>query len=476
MKYLIPLWNHQLRAVERAAGLPGFALFLEPGTGKSATLINILRQKYNSEKRLLRTLILCPPIVIENWRREWRMHSQVPEERILLLSGSGKRRADLLRDRVHQGGSHQSTIAITNYEALLMQPVFESLKLWRPEVLVLDESHKCKEISAKRTKRAIELADIAQYKYLLSGSPVLNSLMDIFAQYRILDNGKTFGKNFYLFRAEYFYDKNAGFKGKQSYFPDWQVKPGSVERVNQLIYHQAMRVMKSECMDLPPLVKKTIYCEMTPAQAKAYEEMKKNFITYLEDQACVAELAITKALRLLQIVSGYMKLENGESKALEKNPKEEALLELLEELTPNHKVIIWAVFKENYAQIRRVCEKLRLHAVEVHGERTQREKEAAVDCFNRDHNCRVFIGHPLSGGIGINLVGASYSIFYSRNFSLEQDMQAEARNYRGGSEIHEKVTRIDLVTKDTIDEFVLERLLSKQNLSLAVLRDWRNRL
>lgn len=404
------------------------------------------------------------------------MHSKVPAERILLLSGSGKRREDDFRKRVLEGGSNQSTIAITNYESLLMPPLFGALKRWAPEVLVLDESHKCKEISAKRTKRAIELADTARYKYLLSGSPVLNSLMDIFSQYRILDGGETFGKNFYIFRAEYFWDKNAAFKGRQSYFPDWQVKPGSVEKVNQLIYRKAMRVLKSECMDLPPLVKKTIYCDMSPPQAKAYQEMKKDFVTYLGDQACVAELAITKALRLLQIASGYMKLENGQEAKFENQPKQQALHELLEELTPQHKVIIWAVFKENYAQIRAVCDKLRLHAVEVHGEISQRNKEAAVDSFNRDPQCRVFIGHPLSGGIGINLVEASYCIFYSRNFSLEQDIQAEARNYRGGSEIHEKVTRIDLVAKDTIDEFVVERLQSKQSLSLAVLKDWRDRL
>jgi SNF2 family DNA or RNA helicase len=477
VQYLIPPWSHQLEAIERAKRLPGFALFFEMGTGKTSTTVNILRHKFNEEKKILRTLILCPPIVIDNWRREWLAHSKIPEERLVLLTGTGRERELSLKTYGFEGdGRKVGRIFITNYETLLMPAVFRALQAWGPEALVCDESHKCKDQKAKRTKLTIELADQARYKYILTGTPILNSLLDIFSQFRILDGGKTFGKNFFFFRAEYFYDKNAGFKGKQTYFPDWKVKQGSVEKVNSLIYYQGMRVKKSECLDLPPLVKQTIFCAMTPEQAKAYAEMKRDFITYLDGKACVAELAITKALRLLQIVSGYMKLETGEEKRLQATPKQAALKELLETLAPDHKILVWAVFKENYAQIRAVCEELGLEYVEVHGEITPQAKLKAVDRFNTDPACRVFIGHPGSGGIGINLVSASYSIFYSRSFSLEQDLQAEARNYRGGSEIHERITRIDLVTKGTIDELVVERLAAKQTISEEVLKEWKSRI
>lgn len=79
------------------------------------------------------------------------------------------------------------------------------------------------------------------------------------------------------------------------------------------------------------------------------------------------------------------------------------------------------------------------------------------------------MGHPGSGGIGINMVIASYSIFYSRNFSLEQDLQAEARNHRGGSEIHAKVTRINLIAKGTIDEIVADALKNKVQIGENIL-------
>jgi SNF2 family DNA or RNA helicase len=79
------------------------------------------------------------------------------------------------------------------------------------------------------------------------------------------------------------------------------------------------------------------------------------------------------------------------------------------------------------------------------------------------------IANQASGGIGINLVEASYSVFYSKNFSLEQDIQAEGRNYRGGSEQHAKITRIDLVSPGTIDELVLKALREKQKMSDLIL-------
>ena len=148
----------------------------------------------------------------------------------------------------------------------------------------------------------------------------------------------------------------------------------------------------------------------------------------------------------------------------------QALKELLADLTVSNKVIVWCVFKENYNDIREVCEVLKVDYVECHGSVSQADKQAAVDKFNTDKKCKVFFGHPGSAGIGLNLVSASHSVFYSRSFSLEYDLQAEARNYRGGSEIHEKITRIDLVTPDTIDELVMKALASKEQLSYDVLK------
>ncbi len=469
LPYAIKPWAHQLIAIERAAVLDNFALFFEMGTGKTSTAINNLRWKFVQHKRVLRTLVLGPPIVIENWRREFCAHSKVGAS-VVCLQGTGKERA-----RQMQGVQDKNVIVVTNYETLLMDEVFSLIQHWSPEAIVFDESHKLKNISAKRTKLAIKLSDASHYRQILTGTPILNTPMDLFSQYRILDCGATFGKSFFAFRAEYFVDKNAGMP-KAKYFPNWVISERAYEKLHAKIAPSSMVVKKADCLDLPPLVKQKVFVELSKEQARLYKEMKDDFIAFMQDKACVASLAITKALRLQQIVSGFVALEGGDGEdrsnvAIKDNPRAKALEELLAEITPTSKCLVWAVFRENYAAVRKVCDALGIEYVEVHGGVSSAARQKAVDHFNTSPGCRVFLGHPQSGGIGINLVAASYSIFYSRSFSLENDLQAEARNYRGGSEIHEKVTRIDLVAKGTIDELITEKLAAKMEIGEKVLRD-----
>lgn len=464
------LWKHQEEARKRAQRLPYFGLFMEMGTGKSGACISMLRDKYNHHGKILPTLIICPPIVIQNWAKEFAMFSKIPIHEIVPLVGKGKDRLKLFKEsRAH--------IFITNYETLLMRDMYNAFYKWlglAGSVLVLDESHKVKEKASKRTMLAIKLSDQADYRYILTGTPILNSYMDIWSQFRVLDGGRRFGKNFFSFRSRFFYDKNANMP-KDRHFPDWQPRPRTAQKLSEKIKEISMHVKKLDCLDLPPLVRKVIEVDMGGHQRRYYNQMKKDFITIIDDKACVAEFAMTKALRLQQIVSGFAAVEAGSGQRqtikLKDNPRLATLKELLEDLTPSHKVIVWAVFKNNYGDIRDVCEELDVDYVEVHGDISQKDQLANVERFNTDDSCRVFIGNPGSGGVGINLVSSDVAIVYSRNFSLEQYLQAEARNHRGGSEIHQKITKIELVTPETIDELVLKALANKEELGYQVLKD-----
>lgn len=473
MEFKITPWAHQLEAINRAKTLPGFGLFFEMGTGKTGTTINILRDKFNTHKRILRTIIFCPPIVIRNWKDEWAKHSGVDPEQIILLEGSGTFRTAMFTAR-------EGKIYVTNYESLLMPKLFAEMQKWKPEVLIFDESHKCKSYNAQRSKKAAELANpltgCAPYKYILSGSPVLNTPMDLFQQYKILDGGRTFSSNFFAFRNKYFIDKNARWKGSPNYFPKWEIQTPALAEINRLLFQTAMRVEKKDCLDLPPLVRQTIKVKMTREQEKIYDELAKDYISFVGDGSISANLAIVKALRLMQITSGFASLDargdeqDEATKRFTGSPKIEALRELLEELVPHSKVIIWAVWRENYAEIRKLLTDMKIKHVEVHGGINVFHRQEAVDNFNNDTETRVFLGHPGSGGIGINLVVAPYSVFYSRTFSLEHSLQAEARNHRGGSHIHDKITRFDLVCEGTIDEEVVTRLLQKEQISADTLK------
>lgn len=489
-----PLWAHQKAMVKAAVtrsldGL-GYAYFAEMGSGKSRAMIETLRHLGNSWRRLPRTLLICPPIVIENWRRELGLYSKIPPAQITCLTGAGKKRTATFQENAFDHfGAPVPHVFITNYESLSMEEWFSLVEQWQPEVVVFDESHRLKDPKSKRSKLAEHLVNgrmkLVNNKlvgprplvYLLSGSPILNSMLDIFQPYKIMDAGHTFGTNFFAFRGRYFRDRNAGMN-RNNYFPDWVPIAGAGDELSRLMGASSMRVLKKDCLDLPPLVKKVIAVPMAPEQKKAYDQMLQDFVSFFESngQAHVASatLAITKGLRLMQLASGYVKTVQEEevNVCAGWNPKQDALRDLLQELVVEgkNKVIVWAVWKQNYEQIRGVLKTLGIKWVEVHGEVTAAQKDAAVDEFNKG-DASVLLGHPGSGGIGINLVAAPYAIFYSRNFSLEQDLQAEARNYRGGSHIHEKVTRIDLVSAGSIEEKILEKLACKQNIGESVLRD-----
>lgn len=455
---LKPLWAHQKNAVERALGCRDFAILAEMGTGKTLTVITILRHLYEKYGRVLRTLVVTPPITLQNWKREWESGSKVGD-RVRIAHGPRAKRLEAI-----EGGE----IVLTNYESLIMPDVFKKLERWVPEVIVYDESSRIKDYKSKRTKAALKLSMLARHRYILTGTPILNSPVDIFTQFKAMDLGETFGENFFTFRARYLYDANSGMP-QSKYFPNWKIRPGALEEINKKIYTKAVRVTKAECLDLPPLVKKTLYVDLTPEQEKAYLEMKKEFITYIQDQACVATIALTKAQKLMQIVTGFAQV-NDKPVPLSAKPRLDVLKDLLTELTPEHKVIVWAVYKQNYLVISNICKALGIEYVEIHGEIPDKEKFAAVDKFNLDPKIRVLIGHPGSGGIGINLTASDYSIYFSRGFSLEHDLQSEARNHRGGSEIHERITRIDIVAQGTIDEAITKALANKQTISETVLR------
>ena len=218
--------------------------------------------------------------------------------------------------------------------------------------------------------------------------------------------------------------------------------------------------------------------DLSKEQALMYKQMQQEFITFVKDQqdackskAVVANLALTKALRLQQIVSGFVMTEEGKEIEIEDNPRLKLTEEIVQSLIPEHKVIIWCSFKNNYAQLGRMLKRLKIGHVFITGEMSLAQKQEAMNDFRTDKGVRVVVANRRAGGIGINLVEASYSIIFSRNFSLGEEKQSEARNHRGGSQVHKRITKIDLVARGTIDELVADALNNKQKLSTRII-DW----
>lgn len=470
LKFSRSLWAHQARDIERFEFKNEVALLHDMGTGKTTTAIGWLRCKYVQAQSVLPTLIVSPIATLGNWLEEFERNS--PEQvysRAVILDGGTKKKLGILRDS-------DARIFITNGESMQQAELAAAIKSKQIKCLVVDEVHRFKNHKSKRLKGLTWISDFTLHRAVLTGTPILNSMMDIWAIWRILDRGESFGLNPFVFREEYFTDRNAAWKGRPNYFPDYAPKPGMEKKITEIIDRKASRVKKSDCLSLPPLIEIVDYVELSAEQSVAYEQMKEELIAYVSSGECVATNALTRVLRLLQILTGYVQVAETEEwngrHLLRSNPRLDRLKELLEELTPKNKVIVWATFKENYSQIRAVCGALKLEYAELTGETVDRTAE--LKRFDTDPKCRVMISNPQAGGVGVNMIAASYAIYYSRSFSLGDRLQSEARNYRGGSEKHLKVTLIDLVAKDTLDEDVLEALKRKENFSDSVLDKLKN--
>jgi len=470
-------YPHQTNSTEKAikGGLPYRGLFHEQGTGKTLTTITILRNLFLKHRKPLKTLIFCPAIVVDNWAREIDQWSKCGKY-VHKLQGTKKQRMKDIEES-------EALIFITNYEALHMDGLFwdevgtkkkplRKLKKLGFEVLILDESHRAKTHNSNTTKMLIRMSDKIHYRYILTGTPILNTASDIWSQYRILDGGERFGANFYAFRNLYYMDKNAGMPSDK-HFPDFVLRMGALEAINEKIYTCADRVRKDEALTLPPLIKQSLFVDMSPEQSKAYKEMKAHFISYVEQvetgelKPAVAKIALTKALRLLQIVSGFVTTDDGEDVIFKKNPRIDGLKDILQDR--EGKIIIWATFKQNYKMISNLCDKLKISYGFLVGGQNPKKRASDLEEFTKG-DIRVLIASPQAGGTGVNLIEASTSIWFSRNFSLEHRLQGLARNHRKGSEMHKTINSIDLVCPGSLEENVLESLDNKECLSNALLK------
>lgn len=494
-------WPHQTEFVDLQRGLPGCAAFFEMGLGKTYATIQALRDLMNRERRLRRTLIFTKPLVVPQWEEEWLKFSKIERRHITLLQGpQTKRNKHFIEKGFTPEGEPVGHIFITNTEALSMKELMETAALWKPEALVFDETHELKNHAAKRSEIAANLANPWDKRnkcpkpkpktFILSGSPVLNTSLDIFQQVKIMLGGfpsynwfnnynpSFLVTNYYHFRARYFRDINAHKKGTEDYEAIW--KPMTMKEhgfdaeaeIGDILRRISVRATKS-VLNLPAETAIVQRVPMLKEQGRVYEEMRDEFLSYVTaTQVARADVSIVKALRLMQIVSGFVSTE-GRGEELDRSdlswgetPKDEALIDILETVTPTSKILVWAVWQENYERIRQILKRLNIDYVEAHGQLSNNAKLESVEQFKSNSRKRVFLGHPGSGGVGLNLVGipgtedrCAYSCFFSRNFSLAQYIQARARNHRSGQT--ENVTHYDLTCKGTIDEMALRRLGEK---------------
>lgn len=241
----------------------------------------------------------------------------------------------------------------------------------------------------------------------------------------------------------------------------------NLEKLSRLIAPHSFRVLKSECLDLPEKIYKTVLFDLTPQQHETYRKAENECRLLFEGK----ETPFTKLVavqKLAQITSGYyLHPEADEPVRIEgENPKLNLLVERVQAIVVNgEKVIVWARYR---VEIEDICKRLdaaNVAYVQYHGGTSQKDRLSAIDEFENGE-AKVFVGNQQAGGTGINLVAASFVIYFSNNFSLRDRLQSEDRAHRIGQT--KNVVYINLVAQDTIDEKVVAALINKQGIAQMI--------
>jgi SNF2 family DNA or RNA helicase len=226
------------------------------------------------------------------------------------------------------------------------------------------------------------------------------------------------------------------------------------------------RVLKEDCLDLPPKNWTKRHITLSNEQKKVYDQMKKEALATLNGKVTSTMTVITQLMRLQQITCGHFVADDGSTQEI-KNNRIIELMDVLGEI--EGKAIIWGHWQKDIQNI--VDEIEKIHGpgsvVSYYGLTPQDERQDNIRKFQDDPKCRFMVGTPSTGGYGITLTAANTVIYYSNGYDLEKRLQSEDRAHRIGQK--KNVTYIDIIAEDTVDEKIVKSLRKKINIASEVL-------
>lgn len=466
-------FDHQKKAFAIGTMLPHIAYLMEMGCGKTLTAIATAghRWKYDGLRRLL---IVAPTSVVPVWPKEFADHAAFPAE-VVALKGSSRDKAEMLKQwrifpkqRNFSGSGDALQVAVINYESTWR--IEKELATWiRGGMIICDESQRIKTPGASQSKCLHRLAAFASYRMILSGTPVSQSPLDFYSQYKFLDPN-IFGTNYTAFKARYAQtvplDRNNPYKSPQKII-GYQHLDELVQKAHSI----AFRVTKAEALDLPEETTQPLYVELSGDTQRIYNELRREAIAELSNGTVTAQNVLTKLLRLSQLTGGYVTDEDGRTHQVG-SEKMDVFRETLEDLLEaGKKVVVFARFIPEIQAINRFLGNRGIGYRYITGEVSQADRGTAVRDFQNDQDVKVFVAQIQTAGLGITLTAADTAIFYSMDFSLANHEQARARIHRIGQKF--PVTYIYLLAQGTVDDQIFQSLRDKKNIADTVVDRWR---
>ncbi|MDT8718264.1 DEAD/DEAH box helicase [Clostridium sp. 19966] len=425
------LYNHQIKATEKLRSIKVGALYMEMGTGKTRTALELIRIRLDAGK-INKVLWLCPCSVKENLRRDLLKHcddiSNIYICGIETLSRSIRTNTKLL-------------------ELVKENSIF----------LIVDESNLVKNHAAKRTQNIERLAEYCRYKLILNGTPISKSEKDLFAQWYILDWRILGYQSFWSFAANHLeYDKNIPGKVNKCLNTDYLVRK---------IAPYTYQVKKSECLDLPDKTYSVKYFFLSNEQEAEYDRVKELFLSDVNE---FDETTIYRMLSAMQSVISGNRIISELHKRIQyelmfKDPLDNPRIQcLLNYVDTDEKTIIFCKYTDEIKTIEKILNNIYGvgSAVTFYGELNQKQRQKNLDLFKTTSN--FLIANKQCGAYGLNLQFCCYIIYYSNDWDYATRSQSEDRVHRIGQ--NKNVHIVDICAANKLDERILNCLARKENL------------
>jgi len=469
-----PSWAHQKRAFQFAKNLPAVGLFMEMGSGKTKVAVDLITNRGHK-----RTLVVCPKsAMVDVWARQVPIHSHIPID-VVILDGSsvGKKMEQAKAALAWAEETDRPVILVVNYESVWREPLGSFLKQAGLDCVVLDESHRIKSPGSRVSIYCAELGKRMPYRMALTGTPAHNSPLDVYAQYRFLDPG-IFGTNFRAFRNRY--AVMGGYGGYQviAYrinptLSDGRPNPYYSQKLDQefqeRMYSIAFRVRTGDVLSLPPEIDEERRFGLSNSARKIYTKLYRDMVADVGAGKVTVTNALTRLLRLQQITSGFLPVENNEDNTANLQQidtgKQELLADLLEDLPAHEPLVVFFRFIHDADTIRQVVEAAGRRYYELSGRINQLE-DWKTECPG-DFPAGVIAVQIRAGGAGVDLTRACYCVYYSLGFSLGDYDQSRHRINRPGQT--RPVRFYHLIANGTVDEKVYAALKAKADVVSCIM-------
>lgn len=426
---------------------PIAAVFLDMGLGKTSITLTALNDLLFDSFDVHRILVVAPLRVARNtWSSEIKKWEHLQDLQYSIVVGTEKERMSALEKR--------ADIYIINRENVQWL-VEKSGKKFNYDMVVVDELSSFKNHEAKRFRAFMKVRPKVKRIVGLTGTPSSNGLMDLFAEFKLLDMGERLGRFIGAYRANFFRPDKMNGSIVYSYKPI----PGAESMIYNRISDITISMKATDYLKMPELISSRYEVQMDDAEKQKYEEFKKDLVLEIEDGEITAANAASLSGKLSQMANGAV--YSDDLTVMQIHDRKLDALEDIIEAANGKPVLVAYWFKHD---LTRITERLRKLKVVYH----KLDSDESIRKWN-EKELQVGLIHPASAGHGLNLQsGGSTMVWFGLTWSLELYQQTAARLWRQGQTENTVVIQ-HIVTAGTIDERILKALEQKDNTQSALI-------